>query len=457
MEELLTVEVLSRLQFAICITFHYIYPPLSIGLSVALIGMEIRYIQTGSPVWERVTLFWLRVFALTFALGVATGIPLQFGLGTNWARYSRFVGDVFGSALAAEGFFAFLIEAGFLGLLLFGWKRISKGMHLLSTICVSVGAHFSAFWIIAANAWMQTPDGYELVEAADGTTVAVVTNWWKMVFNPSSVQHILHAIWSCWMAGGLLIVSVSAYYLWKQKFPRFALASIKCGAYITLFAAVLHLVSAHSLAQLVAQYQPVKLAAFEGIYETVESTPLTVAGWTNVETRETVGIQIPGMLSFLVHGDFQTPIPGLNEFPEDEWPRVGLTFQLYHLMVAMWGAIVVAAIASLVAVFRSEWRRPWLLKFLVISVLFPQIGNISGWYSTCIGRQPWLINGLMKTSEGFSPTITVGENLISLLLLSFMYLLFFVLFLFLLDRKIKHGPGEEVENLPYRDLFGEES
>ena len=237
----MTVEILSRVQFAFTLTFHYIYPPLSIGLSLALIFMEGMYLKTKLKIWEDMTKFWLKIFALTFALGVATGIPLQFSLGTNWARYSRFVGDVFGSALSAEGFFAFLIEGGFLGLLLFGWKKVSSPIHFLSTILVSFGAHFSAFWIVAANSWMQYPTGYELVTQADGTVVAQVTNWIQMLFNPTAIDHIVHVLFSAWLTGAFLIISVSAYYLMKKRHYEFAVRSFKLGILMALITGILQI------------------------------------------------------------------------------------------------------------------------------------------------------------------------------------------------------------------------
>jgi cytochrome bd ubiquinol oxidase subunit I len=452
-----SVEVLSRMQFALSLTFHYIYPPLSIGLSLALIYMEAQFLRTGKKIWEKITLFWVRVFALTFALGVATGVPLQFTLGTNWGRYSRYVGDVFGSLLAAEGVFAFLIEGGFLGLLLFGWNRISRPMHFLSTVLVSLAAHFSAFWIIIANAWMQTPAGFVEEIAPDGVKVAKVTNWFEMVFNPSAMDHVVHAIFACWISGALLIVSVAAYYLLKKRHQEFSLKSLKIGAYLAFFAALLQLASGHSLGKNTATHNPIKIAAFEGIYKTEEYTPIAVFGYVDTQQEKVQGLVIPGGLSYLIHGNFTTAVKGLDQFKKDLWPNVPVVFQLYHIMIAMWGLIVLAAILAIWIGRKKEIHQYKLsLYFLIISVAFPQIGNISGWYATCMGRQPWIVHDKLKTSEGFSQTISASQNLFSLILYTSIYVLFFVLFLFLLDRKIKSGPSTDAENLPYRDTFEHE-
>ncbi|MGL5626614.1 MAG: cytochrome ubiquinol oxidase subunit I [Candidatus Rhabdochlamydia sp.] len=450
----MTVEILSRIQFAFTLTFHYIYPPLSIGLSLALIFMEGMYLKTKLKIWEDMTKFWLKIFALTFALGVATGIPLQFSLGTNWARYSRFVGDVFGSALSAEGFFAFLIEGGFLGLLLFGWKKVSSTMHFLSTILVSFGAHFSAFWIVAANSWMQYPTGYELVTQPDGTVVAQVTNWVQMLFNPTAIDHIVHVILSAWLTGAFLIISVSAYYLLKKRHFEFAVRSFKLGILMTFISGVLQLVSADLLARDVAKYNPVKLAAFEGVFETKPYTPAFAFGWVDVEKQKVHGLPIPGLLSFLVYRDFKSAVPGLNEFPREEWPLIQPVFQVYHLMIICWGLMMLASLIGLYMWWKKKWiLSPILQWFLILSVILPQLANIAGWYSSCMGRQPWIVHKLLKTSEGFSETVTVAQNLTSLILFVIIYLLFLVLFLFLLDKKIKHGQNLVEDADIYRDLY----
>src|ERR1700722_8652516 len=301
------VEILSRIQFAFTLTFHYIYPPLSIGLSIAMIIMEGMYLKTKNPMWEKLTKFWLKVFALTFALGVGTGIPLQFSLGTNWARYSRFVGDVFGSVIGAEGFFAFMMEAGFLGILLFGWNRVKPKVHFISLIMVSLGAHFSAIWIVSANSWMQTPAGYKLATEPDGTIVAQVTNWWEMFANPSNFSHITHVLLGCWMTGGLLVVSVSAYYLLKNKYLEFGRKGLKVGVIVSLFATIFQLVSADNLSNKVAEHNPEKFASLEGVFKTEPYTKAYLFGWVDMENQHVYGFGVPGLLSFMTSRNFETP------------------------------------------------------------------------------------------------------------------------------------------------------
>lgn len=450
------VEILSRIQFAFTLTFHYIYPPLSIGLALALIFMEGMYLKTKDALWEKLTKFWLKVFALTFALGVGTGIPLQFSLGTNWSRYSRFVGDVFGSVIGAEGFFAFLVEAGFLGVLLFGWNRVSSKMHFFATIMVALGSHFSAIWIVSANSWMHTPAGFRLATDPDGFVVAQVTNWWEMFLNPSNLSHITHVLLSAWMSGGFLIMSVSAYYLLKHRHLDFARKSMKVGILVASCATMLQLFSADHLAGKVAKYNPEKFASMEGAYVTKPYTPAYLFGWVDTTAKKVYGLGVPGLLSFLSYENFETPVPGLDQFPPNEWPNVPVVFQVYHLMIIMWILMFIASLVGVYMWWKKRWHlKPWIMRFLVVSVLFPQIANISGWFTACMGRQPWTVYKLLKTKEAFSPNVTLGQMIGSLTMFVFLYLLFFFLFLYLLDQKVRHGPGVEEEQLPYRNPFKE--
>ena len=296
------VLMLSRIQFGATIAFHYIYPPLSIGLGVLLVVMEGLWLKTKKPVYHQMARFWTKVFALTFAIGVATGIVMEFEFGTNWATYSRFVGDVFGSALAAEGIFAFFLESGFLAVLLFGWDKVSRKLHFFSTCMVCLGAHFSAIWIVVANSWMQTPAGYQIV-THNGVERAEITDFWQLVFNPSSMDRLFHTLCGAWQAGAFLVVSVSAWYLLKKRHLDFARASLKVGLTVALIASLLQLVSGDFSARGVAKNQPEKLAAFEGLYNTTSNAPLTFIGYVDEKNQKVVGIQMPGMLSFLAHND----------------------------------------------------------------------------------------------------------------------------------------------------------
>jgi cytochrome d ubiquinol oxidase subunit I len=441
------VVMLSRIQFALTSGFHYIYPPLSIGLGVMLVIFEGVYLKTKNPLYKEITKFWVKIFALTFALGVATGLVQLFGFGTNWAQYSRYVGDVFGSALGAEGVFAFFLEAGFLGVMLFGWNKVGPKMHYFSTICVCLGAHFSAIWIVVANSWMQTPAGFKIV--GEGLKAkAVVTDFWAMIFNPSSIDRLTHVILGCWLSGIFLVLSIGAYYYLKKQHTPFAQETMKIGLWAAAVVLILQLISADVTARGVAFNQPSKLAAMEGIYQTKKATPLTVFGWVDKTSQTVKGLQIPGLLSFLVYRDFETPITGFDQIPPDEHPPIGIVFQTYHLMIMMWGLMAFITLVSLYLWKKKRLAKTkWVLWTLIISVIFPQIANQTGWMTAEIGRQPWVVWKLLRTTHGVSPSINAHQVLISIIMFIVIYTILFILFLFLLDRKIKHGPVEDEEGV----------
>ncbi len=277
---------LSRIQYALNISFHYLFPPLSIGLGLILVIMEEAYLWTKNPVYERMTKFWVKIFALIFAMGVGTGLVQVFGFGTNWATFSNYVGDVFGSILGAEGVFAFFLESGFLAILLFGWERVSPRIQFLSTIMVAFGAHFSGVWIVIANSWMQTPTGHK-IEGTGDEARAVMDNFWMVLNNPSALDRLFHVIVACWITGAFLVLSVSAYYLLKKRHLDFAQKSFKIAIIVGFTAALLQLWSGDSSARGIADYQPIKLAAFEGIYETTDGpTGIMVAGWVDAKEKK---------------------------------------------------------------------------------------------------------------------------------------------------------------------------
>lgn len=441
----MTTELWARLQFAFTISFHYIYPPLSIGLGVILVIMEGLYLKTGNKMYEVMTKFWVKIFALTFAMGVATGIVMEFEFGTNWATYSRFVGDIFGSALAAEGIFAFFLESGFLAILLFGWNKVGPKMHFFSTIMVSLGAMLSAVWIVVANSWQQTPAGYHIV-VNNGVARAEVTDFWAMVFNPSSVDRLSHTLGGSFLAGAFLVISVSAYYLLKKRHDDIAKSGMQIGLGFATFAVFFQLFTGHSSASGVAVNQPAKLAAFEAHYDSSAAADLYAFGWVDEANKKVHGVAIPGMLSFLIHGDPKAPVKGLDAIPKDERPPVQFTFQVYHLMVAIGFTLIGLTLVSLFLLWRGKLFTSTLwLKIMVASVLLPQIGNQVGWYTAEVGRQPWIVYGLMKTSEAFSKTVTSEHIIFSLVLFTIIYAGLFVVFLYLLDKKIKHGPDIEAQ------------
>ena len=436
------VLTLSRIQFGATIAFHYLYPPLSIGLGLILVIMEGLWLKTGNDLYHQMARFWTRVFALTFAIGVATGIVMEFEFGTNWAGYSRFVGDVFGSALAAEGIFAFFLESGFLAVLLFGWEKVGRKLHFFSTCMVALGAHFSAVWIVVANSWMQTPAGYHLV--GEGLKArAEVTDFWQVVFNPSSLERLFHTVCGAWCAGAFLVVSVSAWYLLKQRHVAFARASLKVGLLVALGASLLQGFTGHVSAQGVAQNQPAKLAAFEGLYQTTSNAPLVIAGWVDEKNERTVGLTMPYLLSFLAHNDFHAPVTGLDAFKPADRPPVTASFVFFHGMVGIGFALIGVALLGVWCLYRGNLnRRRWLLWLLVFSVLGPQLANQLGWFAAEVGRQPWLVYGVMRTPEGLSAVVKANVVLTSLILFTVIYFLLFSVFVFLLNDKIQHGPDD---------------
>jgi cytochrome d ubiquinol oxidase subunit I len=436
--------LLSRLQFALTIAFHYIFPPLSIGLGIILVIMEGTYLKTGNPLYQQMTRFWVKIFGLIFAIGVASGIVMEFQFGTNWSTYSRYVGDVFGSALAAEGIFAFFLESGFLAILLFGWNRVSPKWHFFSTIMVALGAHFSAIWIIVANSWQQTPAGYHIV--GEGLSArAEIVDFWQLVFNPSTIDRLTHTYMGAWQAGAFFVLSVSAFYLLKKKYQDFAKASIKIALIIAVFASLMQLVTGHSSASTLADTQPAKLAAFEAHYPESAPAPLYLFGWVD-EDNETVilGPKIPGFLSYLVHGDASKPVTGLRAFSPDKRPPVNVVFQSYHAMVAIGMGLIAIALIGLFFWWRKIlFETRWYLWALVLSVLGPQLGNQLGWLSAEVGRQPYIVYNLLLTADGLSKTVTAGEVITSLILFGIIYIFLFALFIYLLNEKIQHGPSEE--------------
>jgi len=367
---------------------------------------------------------------------------MEFEFGTNWASYSRFVGDVFGSALAAEGIFAFFLESGFLAVLLFGWDKVSRKWHFFSTCMVCLGAHFSAVWIIVANSWMQTPAGYHIV--GEGMHArAEITDFWQLVFNPSSMDRLFHTLTAAWCTGAFLVVSVSAWYLLKGKHIEFARKSLKVGLTVALVASLLQAVTGHKSAQGLEKNQPAKLAAFEGLYQTTSNAPLVLAGFVDEKNEKVVGLAAPGMLSFLTHNDFHTPVIGLNEFKPEDRPPVTASFLFFHGMVGIGFALIgIAALGFLYFKKGTLHERRWLLWLMVFSVLGPQLANQLGWFAAEVGRQPWIVYGVMRTPEGLSAVVKANVVLSSLILFTLIYFLLFAVFIYLLNDKIQHGPDD---------------
>ncbi|WP_396189316.1 cytochrome ubiquinol oxidase subunit I [Flavobacterium sp.] len=437
------VEILARIQFAFTVAFHYIYPPLSIGLGLLMVIFEGLYLKTGKKEYEVLTRFWLKIFAITFGIGVATGIIMEFEFGTNWSVYSRYVGDIFGSALAAEGLFAFGLESTFLGILIFGWNRVTPRVHFISTIGVFFGSMFSAVWIVVANSWQQTPAGYHIV--GKGLMArAEVTDFWAMVFNPSSVDRIIHVWQGAFLAGAFMVLSVHAYYIRKGKFIELSKAAFKIALVVATVVSFSQLLSGHSSADGVAVNQPAKLAAMEGHFEESAPADLYLLGWVDKKEEKVTGLAVPGGLSFLVNQDFKAPIKGLNAFPKEDQPsQVNAVFQFYHIMISIGMFLIALTFYACFLWWKGKlFETKWILWIFSFSVLFPQIANQAGWFAAEMGRQPWIVYGHLRTSEGFSQEVAANQILFSLILFFLIYAVLFLLFLYSLNKKIKHGPYE---------------
>ncbi|MFZ4515319.1 MAG: cytochrome ubiquinol oxidase subunit I [Acidimicrobiia bacterium] len=455
----MSTESLHRLQFAFTVSYHFLFPPISLGLGLMLIIFGAQSVRTRDPKWRQLSMFWTKIYGLVFAMGIATGIVQEFEFGTNWSRYSVYVGNVFGSLLAAEGIFAFMLEGGFLGLMLFGGSRLGNRMWLFATCMVVGGATFSATWIVMANSWMQTPAGYELRNTATGPR-AFMQSFSEIVFTPSFTMHLAHTLVAAWMVGAALVMSVAAWYHLKNRDTDLSRTMLRVSlpVFTVLAVAQVALVGANQ-AVAVTNQQPAKLAAMEGLYETRSCAPLFIVGWTDPEKRTTTGIAIPCGLSLLAKQDPDAVITGLNDVPRDEWPPVNATFQAYHLMIGigMLLAAVGVAATALWAFKRTLFRARWMMRILVNTIALALTATIVGWWTAELGRQPWIVWKLLRTSDATSPNISTTEVALSLTMFVLLYAVLSWVFFRLLDARLRAGfpppqTEDSVTSLP--DSFG---
>jgi cytochrome bd ubiquinol oxidase subunit I len=435
---------LARLQFAITVGFHFFFPPITIGLSWLIVIAETLGWKKNDRDYVRIGTFFGKILGLTFAVGVASGIVMEFQFGTNWAEYSKFVGDIFGAPLAAEAVFAFFLESGFLGLYLFARGKVSPGVHWFSALMVAFGSTLSAFWIIVANSWQQTPAGFVVRNGR-----AELTSFVEAVFNPSTVIRYLHTVDAALIAGAFLMAGIAAYYLLQNRESVFARKSMRIALVFGLVASVLEVIPfGHEHARQVARTQPEKFAAIEGLYTTQTGAPLAVFGYP-VDKPPTLKapIEIPGLLSWLAFGDVNASIRGLNEFPYDEIPPLWLTFVSFHNMVILGFYFVLLTAVATIALARGLlWNNRRLLKILLWSIPLPLIACQLGWIAAEVGRQPWIVYHLLKTTDAVSFTVSAGEILFSLILFTGIYLCLGALYIYLLVRKINHGPEPAAES-----------
>ena len=445
MDLLSDATFLARLQFCLVVVFHYIYVPMSIGGGLFVAISQTRAYKTGDPKDEQSARFWVRIFALTFTIGVATGITEEFSFGTNWADYSRFVGDIFGSPLAAEALLAFFLESTFLGVLLFGRGKVGKKFYVASGWLVWVGSLLSALWIIIANSWMQTPAGYEIVETDSGTK-AVLTDFAEAVFNPQTIPSYLHTMLAVVMFGALATMGIAAFYHLRGRNEHFVSVTMKTGTIVLLIATVLQMPVGHMQACTVVEEQPTKLAAMEGAYE-AESMPMYLFGYVDTDNETVVGIGIPGFTSFLASWDFSTEYPGLNDL-EEENPGstpddvvVQLTFQSYHLMILMFGVICIALILALLMRFTKVLDgRKWPWKIMCFLWIGPLLAIQGGWMTAEFGRQPWIVYGELLTEDGVSQAVGSGQLVFTIIMFVVIYALIAVAFIRLIKKFIVEGP-----------------
>ena len=437
--------LLARLQFALTIGFHFLFPPITIGLGWLIVILEWLGWKRNDEGYVRIARFFGKLFGLTFAMGVATGIVMEFQFGTNWAEYSKFVGDIFGAPLAAEGILAFFLESGFLGLYLFGRGRISKKFHWYSSLMVAVGATLSAFWIIVANSWQQTPAGYAIRNGR-----AELTDFWAAVFNPSTLIRYVHTIDACLITGAFFMMGISAALILRNKEAELAKRSFRIALIFGLAASLIAVYpTGHEHAKQVAHTQPEKFAAIEGLYTSQSGAPIVLFAIPS-EKPPTLHapIEIPGLLSWMAFGDVNAQIKGINEFPYDEVPPLWLTFVSFHNMVILgFFFIAVTGYGSYLLYRKQLWEKKKLLKLFLWSIPLPLAACQLGWIVAEVGRQPWIVYRLLKTTDAVSISVSAGEILFSIILFGVIYLLLGTLYVYLLVKKVQHGP----EPLPARE------
>jgi len=431
--------LLSRLQFAITIGFHYIFPPLTFGLTLALLIFESLHLRLSSQVYKRLTDYFVKILALVFVLGTATGITMEFSFGTNWSNYSRMVGDVFGAPLAAEGVLAFFLESVFLGVLVFGRNKVTKRQYWWSAFLVFLGAHLSGLWIIVANSWMQTPAGFVMSNGR-----AVMTDFWDAVVNHSTLIRYTHTAVAGWITGVFFVAGVSAWLLLKRRGQTEARAALPIALIILVGASLLELGLGHGHAMQVAETQPAKMAAFEAQWETQRGAPLALFGLPDERARKThLYVGLPRMLSWLVAFDPNAEIKGLNAFPEDERPPVALPFYAYHIMITLGMLFIIIPSLGFLLLLRKKLftcrRYLWLLVF---TAPLPQLANQLGWMAAEVGRQPWAVYGVLKTRDAASVVVPAGQILFSLIMFSLLYLFLFIIFLKVLFKIVRKGPEQ---------------
>ena len=436
--------LVHRLHFAFTVTFHYLFPQLTMGLAPLIVVLKTLALRRNDETYNRAARFWTRIFAINFVIGVVTGIPMEFQFGTNWSHFSRFAGGVIGQTLAMEGMFAFFLESAFLGLFLYGEKRMSPRAHWWSAVAVFLGSWLSGFFIIATDAWMQHPVGY--AKAADGS--AQLTSFWALVLNPWAWWQYAHNMSGAVITGSFVMTAIGAFYLLWDKFVESGRIFVRVGVIAGLVFSFLQLFpTGDGQGRMVAENQPVTLAAMEALFATQPGAPLVLVGQPDIEHKTIDNpLIVPNALSFLTYRRWTAEVKGLNAFPEDEWPsNLALLYYSYHIMVGLGTIFIAVMVMSAFLLWRGKlFHSRWMLWIMMLALPFPYIANTAGWITAEIGRQPWLVYSLMRTVDGYSKTVSAGNGMFTLLGFMGMYMVLGIFFLFLVHREIERGPDVDV-------------
>ena len=433
-------ELIHRLHFAFTITFHYLFPQLTMGLGLLIVALKTVALRTNDQQWDRAARFWGRIFAINFVFGVVTGIPMEFEFGTNWARFSMISGGVIGQPLAMEGVFSFFLESAFLGLFLYGEKRISRTMHWFSSVMVFVGSWLSVFFIIVTDAWMQHPIAYNRLPNGQFE----VTSFWQFMLNPWGLLQYAHNMTGAVVTGSFVMAAVGAFYLLDKRDQNYGKIFLKVGVIGGVLSTILIIFPTGDLhGKFVARNQPAAIAAMEGLFKTESGAGVVLIGQPNEETQQIDNpIVVNDLLSFLIYGTTKAEVTGLDRIPRDQWPEaLPLLYYAYHIMAGLGTWFVALMLVSAFLLWRGKlYRSRWVLWALLLSFPLPYIANTAGWMTAELGRQPWLIYGLMRTSEGYSNTVSASNGLFTLLGFMGLYTLLGLLFTVLIYREISDGP-----------------
>jgi cytochrome d ubiquinol oxidase subunit I len=430
-----------RIQFSFSITFHYLFPQLTMGLALLIVLFKSLALRLRDESYNEVARFWGRIFALNFAMGVVTGIPMEFQFGTNWSRFSRFSGEVVGQALAMEGVFAFFLESTFLGLFLFGERRLGPRKHLAAAVALALGSWLSGYFIIVANAFMQHPVGYRMGD--DG--VLHLASFWAYLLNHWALWQFAHNMAASLVTSSFAVAAVGAYWSLMGQHARHAAICLRVGVVTGLLSSLLvSFPTGDGQGKLVTNHQPVTLAAMEGLFDSGPFAELAVIGQPNLAARKLENpIVVPGVLSFLAYGTFGSTVHGLNDFPKAEWPdNVELLYYTYHIMVGLGTLFILVMVISAFLLLRDRLMRTRpMLWVLMLAFPFPYIATTAGWWTAEMGRQPWIIYGLLRTADAHSELVNPGDVVFTLLGFAGLYLLLGVLFVVQVLKEIDRGPA----------------